>query len=120
MDTDYSNREIDSMVKQVTSGIQEAKDDLLNIVDAYMTQDKIAHQNTKESLERIETQTIKTNGRVNSLEKSKYLMIGGLGVLVAIVVPILTWALLVLVNINNQVQTAVTTALSAYNINNGN
>lgn len=70
----------------------------------------------------IETrvQTTKTNGRVTSLEKSKYVTMGAVGVLSAVVVPILGWALWVLANIQSQVHTAVDAALSSYNIQNGN
>lgn len=68
------------------------------------------------SLERIETQTIRTNGRVTSLEKGKYITIGAVGVLTSIVVPILAWALWVLVNIQGQVQEAVHTAISTYDV----
>lgn len=68
------------------------------------------------SLTRIEIQTVKTNGRVTELEKWKYIVIGSTGVLTAVVVPILTWALWVLVNINTEVHRAVDDALSAYSI----
>lgn len=68
-------------------------------------------------ISRIEAQTTKTNGRVNSLEKWRYISMGGISVLTTIVVPILAWALWILVNIQTQVHTAVDDALSAYNIN---
>lgn len=70
----------------------------------------------KGSMSRIETQTTRTNGRVTELEKWKYAGMGATGVLTAVVVPILAWALWVLVNIQTQVHQAVDDALSAYEI----
>lgn len=68
------------------------------------------------SLSRIEMQTTMTNGRVNKLEKWRAFLAGCMTVLTAVVVPILGWALWVLVNIQGQVHNAVDDALSAYNI----
>lgn len=68
------------------------------------------------TLTRIEEQTVKTNGRVGALERWKYIGMGATSVLTLIVVPILAWALWVLVNIQGQVHSAVDDALSAYDI----
>ncbi len=65
---------------------------------------------------RIEVQTTKTNGRVTAVERWRYIMMGSIAVLVTIVVPLLAWALWVLVNIQGQVHQAVNDALSAYDI----
>jgi len=70
----------------------------------------------KGGLERIERQTVATNGRVTKLERWKYIGMGATSVLTLIVVPILAWALWVLVNIQGQVHEAVDQALSAYDI----
>lgn len=70
----------------------------------------------KESNKRIEDQVKVTNGRVTQLERWKYIGMGATSVLTLIVVPILAWALWVLVNIQGQVHNAVDDALSAYNI----
>lgn len=70
----------------------------------------------RNSLQRIEIQTTTTNGRVSQLERWKYIGMGATGVLTVVVVPILGWALWVLVNIQGQVQLAVDSALAAYNI----
>jgi hypothetical protein len=67
--------------------------------------------------ERIETQVKLTNGRVTQLEVWKYISMGATGVLTLIVIPILSWALWVLVNIQGQVHNAVNEALSVYEIN---
>lgn len=68
-------------------------------------------------LQKILTQTTATNGRVGKLENWKYFITGGMAVIVIIVVPLLGWALYVLVNIQGQVHSAVKDALSVYNIN---
>lgn len=67
-------------------------------------------------LEKILIQTTTTNGRVTALEKWQYTSMGAVGVLSIIVVPILCWALWVLVNIQGQVHNAVDDALQAYDI----
>ena len=87
MDTPYSKREIDEKWSDIS-----------------------------DSLTRIEVQTTTTNGRVSALEKWKYVGMGATSVLTLVVVPILAWALWVLVNIQGQVQNAVDTSLAAYNI----
>lgn len=71
----------------------------------------------KDSLNRIEVQTTKHNGRLTATEKRQYLEMGAVAILTGVVVPILGWALIVLVNINNIVHQSVAEALSAYNIN---
>lgn len=90
-DSPYSNREIQEKWNDIASTLQE-----------------------------IKTQTKLTNGRVTSLEKWQYTVIGGVAVLTLIVVPLLGWALYILSNIQSQVTTAahqaVDDALSAYDI----
>lgn len=73
-------------------------------------------QDIANSLSRIEIQTTTTNGRVKTLEKWMYLVMGGTGVLSLIVIPILSWALFTLVNIDSKVHAAVDEALSAYQV----
>ena len=64
MEPDYSNREIDRFMK--------------DIID---------------TLNRIETQTMKTNGRVNSLEQWRYYQTGAISVLAllltAVIIPVI-------------------------------
>ena len=67
-------------------------------------------------LDRIETQTNRTNGRVSNLEIWRGGIVGGISVLVVIVVPLLAWALYTLSNIQDGTQRAVDAALSAYEI----
>lgn len=64
MDAPYSNREIDSHFNEI-----------------------------KETLDRIEKQTIKTNGRVSSLEEWRSYVVGAVAVLVLIGLPLLTYNL---------------------------
>lgn len=62
MDAPYSNREIQEFFKDI-----------------------------KESLERIETQTSKTNGRVSKLENWRAYLTGSIVVLSTVVLPIAGW-----------------------------
>lgn len=68
------------------------------------------------SLQRIELQTTTTNGRVDSLENWKYMVLGAMGVLSMVVIPILAWAIGTLVSIDSRIQTAIDKSLSAYDI----
>ncbi len=90
----YSKRELD----QKFLFIEEKMDDLLDMSG------------------RIENQTTKHNGRMTSMEAWRNFITGGMSVLVMIVLPLLAWALWVLVNIQGQVHQAVDDALSAYDI----
>ena len=65
---------------------------------------------------RIEEQVIKTNGRVTALERWKYIGMGATSVLSFLVVPILIWALSILVGMDSRIQQSVDRALSAYEI----
>lgn len=65
---------------------------------------------------RIETQTTMHNSRMTKLEKAQAYMTGAVSVLTVIVIPILAWALLTLVNINDTIHKAVDQALSIYTV----
>jgi len=69
------------------------------------------------TLQRIEIQTTATNGRVDALERWKYLGMGATSVLSFLVVPILVWALSILVNMDSRIQLSIDRALSTYEIN---
>lgn len=43
---------------------------------------------TKDQLNRIETQVTKTNGRVNSLENWKWMIMGGMSIISMFVIPL--------------------------------
>lgn len=88
---DYTNREIQAMFGEV-----------------------------RETLNRIEVQTVKTNGRVTANERWRYIAMGWIGAISVLILPVLGWALYTLININSTVHTAVDDALSAYNITNEN
>ena len=74
----------------------------------------------KTGQDRIESQVIKTNGRVTTLEKWRYTILGGMAVSTMVVIPILGWSLYTLVNLQDKVNiathTAVAQALSAYEV----
>lgn len=67
-------------------------------------------------LQLILSQTTMTNGRVTKLEQWKFISMGATSVLSFLVVPILIWALLILVNMDVRIQSSVDRALSAYNL----
>lgn len=71
---------------------------------------------TVQKLTSIEKQTTEHNHRMTKIEKWQERMMGASVTFALIVMPILSWALWVLVNINEQVHSAVDDALSAYNI----
>lgn len=86
-DAPFTNREIREMFKDMTEGMS-----------------------------RIEGQTTKTNGRVTSLEKWMYTCVGGLSVISIVLIPLFTWMLNSVADIDTRIQGAVDDALSAYNI----
>lgn len=71
-------------------------------------------------LSRIEDQTKKTNGSIAAINRWRERLNGGMYVagvfIVMIVLPILTFALITLINIDSKVSQAVQSALSGYNI----
>lgn len=68
--TDYSNREIDMKIDAINQHMADS------------------HASINEKLDRILTQTTKTNGRVSGLERWRAYMTGAVAVLTAIVLPI--------------------------------
>jgi uncharacterized membrane protein (DUF106 family) len=69
-----------------------------------------------ETLERIESQTAKTNGRVSALEKWMYVAIGGMSVISVVLVPLFGWMLKSVANTDDKIQQAVQETLQAYDI----
>ena len=65
-------------------------------------------------LVRIESQTVKTNGRVTNLEFWRWLITGGLMVFTIVILPAVAWLILQIVNLNLTIQMAVQTALIPY------
>lgn len=68
-DSDYSNREIDRMFAGLKAFIASSQE-----------------QNAA-TLDRIEAQTIRTNGRVSGLENWRWFLIGGMSIISAMVIP---------------------------------
>lgn len=67
-------------------------------------------------LDRIETQTTKTNGSVANLKSWRDMTVGALAILTLMIVPILGWALIQLVNIPQDINTAITQELQNYDV----
>ena len=108
-DIPFSNREIKELFKAADDRADAFHEKLTEKMDTFEV-------DVRQSLSRIELQTTQHNGRMTKVEKWQSYISGGMTVLTIIVVPILAWALWVLVNIQGQVHNAVDDALSAYNI----
>ncbi len=78
--------------------------------DTYSIKEMIAEfrEDTSKSLHRIETQTVKTNGRVTSLEKSRIQMWTAVSIILLLGGTIVT---LVIMAIDGKIQKAITQAL---------
>ena len=85
MDEPYKNREIQEMFNDV-----------------------------KQSLDRIETQTTRTNGRVSKLEGWRSWMTGGMAAFALLLIPTFAWMIIQIVELPQTVQTAVANALQPY------
>lgn len=88
MEEPYENRELDTMFGEI-----------------------------KTTLDRIEAQTMKTNGRVTELEAWKNIVIGAISILSLILIPILSWALFSIVNLPSTLHAAVDEAIQPYVLN---
>lgn len=73
----YSVRELDAKFQTIVEKLEELEE-----------QRVIARAETIQTLERIEQQTIKTNGRVSGLERWQSRLQGGIAILTVLVVPI--------------------------------
>lgn len=73
-------------------------DEIYELQEKTMQQKSAQHSDTmreiaviKEKLSKVEVQTTKTNGRVNSLENWRELLIGGGAIMVLIVLPLISY-----------------------------
>ena len=105
----YTDREIEAHMSEIKSMFKEhALDDHKSFGDI------------KEAIEGLTVEVKKTNGSVIEINRWRERMNGG--ALVAgffttiIVVPVLTWAIYVLVNIQDTIHKSVNEALSAYEL----
>lgn len=109
----YSNRELKEMFTSQDEKSETFHNNLMQRMDVF-------ESNTSTSLIRIEEQTKKTNGSVADInkwrERTNGIMIASGVFMTMVVIPILGWALYVLVNLPNTVHKAVDQSLSAYNI----
>lgn len=108
-DKPYQKREVDQLMETMKKDLVEFRRDV-------ETRDTIQRAEIQSGFGAVTHRQDVANGRTSRLEKWQYTMMGGLSVLTIVVVPILAWALYILVNINTQVHLAVDQALSAYNI----
>jgi hypothetical protein len=110
----YQNREIKELFKAADDRADAFHDKLMERMSVF-------EGNTTDSLDRIESQTVLTNGKVADINKWRERANGGAMVagifMSVIVIPILAWAIYVLVNIHTTIQQSVDAALSVYNIN---
>lgn len=102
---EYSNDTLTVMFKQIHDKLEEHTEVHRDILDTI-----------KEGITMITTKQDMTNGRVKKNEIRIATAIGGLSVVVVVLLPLLSWALITLVNIRQDVHNEIKTALSAYNI----
>lgn len=105
----YAKREIDNFMEQMKSSLLEFRKDV-------EMRDTAQRAEIQSGFGAITTRQDTQNGRISKLERWQYTMMGALSILTVIVVPILGWALYILVNIQTQVNEAVATAISSYDV----
>lgn len=109
----YKNREVQELFKAADDRADSFHDKLMERMGVF-------EGNTTDSLDRIEVAVNETNGKVADLNKWRERINGGAWVagifMTLIVMPILAWSIFVLVNIREDIHSAVDEALSAYNI----
>ncbi len=102
MKEEYSAREVDMIVDGIKNHVKSSLDEINN------------------TLARVETQTVKTNGRVNSIESWKDYATGAMAVIIMCLIPLLGWALYQIVNFNDKiderVRVGIERALANYEI----
>ena len=109
----FKNREVKELFKAADERADAFHDKLMERMNVFET-------NTTDSLDRIEQQTIATNGKVADINKWRE-RANGAGIAVSIfmsviVMPILAWSIFTLVNVDSAIDSAVDKALSAYEI----
>ncbi len=82
MERPYSNRELDQLFKALDEKQEERHEVMSQRMDIFESNTSISFEEIK-GLQRI------TNGRVRWSEKMIWLSIGGLGVITALVIPVL-------------------------------
>lgn len=109
----YKNREVKEMFAAADDRADSFHEKLMQRMDVF-------ESNTSTSLMSIETQTKKTNGSVAEINKWRERMNGGAIVLSffmsVVVLPVLTWAIIVLVNLPQTINNSIQKALSVYDI----
>ena len=81
----------------------------------YTTRELDTHfMDIKEQLDRIEAQTIRTNGRVTKLENWQSLIIGGASIVSFIVIPTLVWIFSDVLNRSTETSNRIETTLSKH------
>lgn len=115
------NRQVQSAISPMTEILRELQHKLADVKD--LIEERYSnreidekHHGIEKTLERILDQTTATNGAVGRIQKWKERVMGATYILGFIVLPILTWALLQVVNIGDSIEEGIQNELSNYNV----
>lgn len=98
-DLPYTNRELREKWHDINGSLQDISNDMtVGFLEVKQRQDL-------------------TNGNVKKMQLWRAGLTGAISVLTFLIVPLLLWALSILVNMDSRIQSSVDRALSAYSIN---
>lgn len=95
--------------------VQEVHSHLANMEQQYSSRELDHYfKDIRETLGEIKEQTVKTNGRVSRLENWRWLLMGGMSIITAMVIPLIVY----IWNGNNSsaIEKGIEKALSAYEV----
>jgi hypothetical protein len=85
-------------------------------VDSFLNRQEEAHKLFAVTLSRIEIQTKETNGKVAEIQRWRERMTGAGYITLLVVLPLMSWALYQVTQINDKVRVGVREALSSYEV----